>query len=62
MDYNVTIDEQNFYDQPVKNDLRTSDIVRKIAICQGDDCSTACPLDYNYFNNYHKMIAIDLNK
>ena len=56
------IDEQNFYDQPVKNDLRTSDIVRKIAICQGDDCSTACPLDYNYFNNYYKMIAIDLNK
>ena len=54
MDYNV--------DQPVKNDLRTSDIVRKIAIGQGDDCNTACPLDYIYFNNYYKMVAIDLNK
>ena len=62
MDYNVRIEEQNVYDQPVKNDLRTSDIVRKIAIGQGDDCNTACPLDYIYFNNYYKMVAIDLNK
>ena len=56
------IDEQNFFDQPVKNNLRTYDNIRKIATGQGDDYSTSCLLDYNYFNNYYKMIAIDISK
>ena len=30
------IDEQNFCDQPVKNDLRAFDNVRNITIGQGD--------------------------
>ena len=51
-DYNVTIDGQNIFDQPVKNNLRTYDNIRKIAIGQGDDYTTACLLDYNYFINY----------
>ena len=42
------IDEQNFFDQPVKTGLRTYNI-RKNAIGQGDDYTTACLLDYNYF-------------
>ena len=29
---------------------------------QGDHYNTDCLLDYNYFNNYYKMIAIDLSK
>ena len=29
---------------------------------QGDDYRAGCLLDYNYFNNYYKMIAIDLRK
>ena len=56
------IDGQNAFDQPVKNKLRTYDNVRKIAIGQRDDYTTGCVLDYNYFNNYYKMIAIDLSK
>ena len=51
-DYNHTIDGQNIFDQPVKNNLRTYDNIRKIAIGQGDDYTTACLLDYNYFINY----------
>ena len=27
----------------------------------GDDCATDCLLDYVYFKNYYKMIAIDLS-
>ena len=54
------IDGQNVLDQPVKNDLRTYDNIKKIAIGQGEDYTTDCRLDYNYFNNYYKMIAIDL--
>ena len=51
-DYNLTIDGQNIFDQPLKNNLRTYDNIRKIAIGQGDDYTTACLLDYNYFINY----------
>ena len=56
------INGQNFFDQLVKNDLRTDDNIQKIAFGQAGDCTTGCLLDYNYFNNYYKMIAIDLSK
>ena len=58
-DYNVMIDEQNLFDQPVRNDLITYDSIRNVATGQGDDYSTGCLLDYNYFKNYYEMI-IDL--
>ena len=61
MDYNVVIDGKNVFDQPVKNNLRTCDN-RKFVPGQGDDYTTSCLLDYNDFNNYYKMIAIDLRK
>ena len=35
---------------------------QKIATGQGDDCTTSCLLNYNYFKDYYKMIAIDLSK
>ena len=47
---------------PVKNDIRTYDNIRKIATSQGDDCTTGCFLNYTYFKDYYKMIAIDLSK
>ena len=56
------IDEWNFFDQPVKNDLTTYDNIRKFAIGQRDDCTTGCWLDYNYLNSFYKMIEIDLSK
>ena len=56
------IDGQNVFDQPVKNNLRTFDNIRKISIGQGDDYTTDRILDYNYFNEYYKMIVIELSK
>ena len=61
-DYNVMIDGLNIFDQPVKNNLKTYDNIQKIAIDQGDDYTAGYLLDYNYLNNYGKMIAIDLSK
>ena len=61
-DYNVIIDRRNFFDQPVKNDFKTNDNIRKIAIGRGDDYTTGCLLDYIYFKNHYKLIAIDLSK
>ena len=47
--YNVMIDGNNFFDQPVKNDKVTYENIRKTTIGKGDDYTTGCLLDYNYF-------------
>ena len=60
--YNVMIDGKNFFDQPAKNDKITYEKITKIAIDQGDYYTTDCLLDYVYFQNYYKMIAVDLSK
>ena len=51
-----------FFNQPVNNNLRTYDNIRKSLTSQGDDYTTACLLDYNYYSNYYKMTVIDLSK
>ena len=61
-DYNVIIDGRNFFNKPVRNDLRTYDNIRKITIGQCDDYTTDCLLDYPDFKKYCKLIAIDLSK
>ena len=48
-DYNVMIDGRNFFDQPVKNDLRTYDNIQKILTVPGDDYTNGCLLHYPYF-------------
>ena len=57
-DYNVMTDGRNLFDQPVKDNLITYDNIQKIATGQGDDYKTGCLLDYLYFKNYYRMIAI----
>ena len=56
------IDRKNFFDQPVKSSRRTYDNIPKFTTGQRDDYNTVFLLGYNYFNNYYKMIAIDLSK
>ena len=53
--------EKTFF-QPVKNDKVTYEYIRKIATGRGDDCTAGCLLDYIYFKNCYKMIAVDLSK
>ena len=60
-DYNVIIYGKNFFAQPIKNDIKTCENIRKITTGQGDDYTTGCLLDYNNFKK-HKMIAIDLSE
>ena len=61
-DYNVMIDgKKKFFYQPVKNDNITYESIRKVATGQVNYI-TGCLLDYAYFKNYYKMIAIDLSK
>ena len=60
--YNALIEGKNVFDEPVKNNKVTYENIRKIATGQGDDYTTGCLLDYIYFKNYYKMIAVDLSK
>ena len=60
-DYNIMINGENFFDQPIKNKVAYENI-RKIAAGQGDDYTTGCLLDYPYFMGTYKMIAVDLSK
>ena len=61
-DYNVVINGENFFDQPIKNNKVTYENIRKISTGQGDDYTTVCLLDYPYFKDSYKMIAVDLSK
>ena len=56
------IDGKNVFDQPEKQKLMSYDNIQKIATAQGDDYTTGCLVDYNYFKNVFKMIAIDLSE
>ena len=60
--YNVMINGENFFDQPIKSDKVTYENIRKIATGQGDDYTTGCLLEYPYFRDSYKMIAVDLSK
>ena len=61
-DYNVIIDGKSFFDQSIKSYIKTYENIQKVTSGQGDDYTTGCLLDYNYFKKHYKMIAIDLRK
>ena len=42
-----------FLIQPVKNNLRTYDNIRKIEIDKSDGCTTGSSLDYSYFEEFY---------
>ena len=53
---------ENFFDQPIKNNKMTYENIRNIVTGQGDDYKTGSLLDYSYFVDTYKMIAVDLSK
>ena len=44
---------RNFFGQPIKNDIKTYENIRKLT-GQGDDYTTGYLLDYNYSENIIK--------
>ena len=60
-DYNALINGENVFDQSIKNNKITYDNIRKIDTGQGDDYTTGCLLDYLYFKDTYKIIAVDLS-
>ena len=60
--FSVMINGENLFDQPIKNNKVTYENILKIATGQGDDYTTGCLLDYPYFKDSYKVIAVDLSK
>ena len=51
--YNVLIDGRNFYGQPINDQVKKYDKIRKIATGKGDNYTTGCLLDYQYFKDHY---------
>ena len=49
LNYNIEIDGRNFYDQPNNDSIKQYDEIRKILTGQGDEYTTGCLLDFDYF-------------
>ena len=60
-DYNVLIDGRNFYDQIINGQIK-KDEIRKIATGKGDDYTTGCLLDYQYFKDHYQLVVVDPSK
>ena len=60
--YNVLIDGRKFYDQPINNLIKQYDEVKRVSTEYCDDYTTGCSLDYAYFKDNYKLIAVDLSK
>ena len=57
--YNVIRDERILFDQPIKNDLKTYDKVRKIATDQVYDYATGCFYGLSLFQ---KILSVSWNR
>ena len=56
------IDGRNFYDQTINDLIKQYDEVRKVSTGHGNDYTTGSLLDYAYFKEDYRLIAIDLSK
>ena len=56
------IDGRHFYDQPIHDLIKQYDEVRKVSAGHGDDYTTGSLLDYVYFKDNYRLIAVDLSK
>ena len=59
-DFNVLIDVKPFFEIPVKNKEETYEAI--IEMSRSNDYTTGNLLDYKYFKDHYKVIAIDLSK
>ena len=56
------VDGRNFFWSTNNSMNKIYKNIRKIATGKGDDYTTGCLLDYPYFKENYKMIAIDLSR
>ena len=60
LDFNVLIDGKPFFEIPVKNKGEAYETI--IEMSKNNDYATGNLVDYQYFKDHYKLIAIDLSK
>ena len=60
-DCNILIDQQPFFELPVRNKKETYEKIVNIGK-NLNDYTTGSSLDYDYFLNHYKSIAVDLSR
>ena len=60
--HNVLIHGRKFCDQPINDFIKQYDEIRKVSASHGDDYTTGLLLDYGYFSDNYKLIAVDISK
>ena len=58
---NALIDGRNFFDQPINDQIKKYDEIRKITTGKGD-YTTGCLLDYQYFRDHYQLICCNLSQ
>ena len=58
-DFNVLIDGKSFFDLPIKNE---EEAYKKIIDMSNNDYTTGNLLDFTYYKENYRLIAIDLSK
>ena len=61
-DYNVIINGRNFHDNPISSEIEQYDELRRVALGKGDNYTTGCLIDFDYFKSNYRLIAVDLSK
>ena len=54
--------EEIFMIKQLNDIIKQYDEVRKVSVGYGDDYTTGCLLDYAYFKDNYRLIAVDLSK
>ena len=60
--YDVVIDGNNFFEQPINNDKITYEKIKKFDTGQENDYTTPSLANYSYFKENYNIIAIELSK
>ena len=60
--YNFITDGRNFYDNPIESDIEKYRELKKVMIGKEEDYTTGSLSDFNYFDKYYKLVAVDLSK
>ena len=56
--YSIIIKGKYFHYQAIDSDIKRYEEIRKLTTLQGEDYTTECLLDYAYFKNHYRVIAI----
>ena len=56
------IDGRNFYDQLINDLIEQYNELKKVSTGHGVDYTTGCLLDFPYFRDNNRLIAVDLSK